>query len=64
MEKYQKLQRDVRRLCSLKKLEVVGALDKISNGFSGSMDTLGIKLNVGMVKKSVLLVKARILGNS
>ena len=63
MEKYQNLQRDVRRLWSLKKLEVVGALEKIRNGFSGSMDTLGIKLNVGMVQKSVLLVKATILGN-
>ena len=40
---------------------VVGALACISKGFSGWMDTPGIKLNVGMVQKSVLLGTARIL---
>ena len=30
---------------------VVGALGYISKGFSGLMDTPGIKLNVGMVQK-------------
>ena len=46
---------------------VVGALGCISKGFSGWMDTPGIKLNVGIVQKSVLLGTARILrkvGNS
>ena len=53
------------RFWSVKKVKVVpvvvGALGCISKGFSGWMDTLGIKLNVGMVQKSVLLGTARIL---
>ena len=57
--KYQKLKRELKRLWSLKKVEVVpvvvGALGCISKGFSGWMDTLDIKLNVRMVQKSVLL---------
>ena len=65
VEKYQNLKRELKRLCSLKKVEivpvVVGALECISKGFSGWMDTLGIKLNIGMVQKSVLLGTARIL---
>ena len=40
---------------------VVGALGCITKGFSGWMDILGIKLNVGMVQKSVLLGTLRIL---
>ena len=40
---------------------VVGALKYISKSFSGWMATLGIKLNVGMIQKSVLLGIARIL---
>ena len=40
---------------------VVGALGCISKSFSGWMGTLGFKLNVGMVQKSVLLGTARIL---
>ena len=40
---------------------VVGALGCISKSFSRWMDTLGTKLNVGMVQKSVLLGTARIL---
>ena len=40
---------------------VVGALGCISKGFSGWMDTLGNKLNVGMVQKPILLGTARIL---
>ena len=51
--KYQNLKRELKRLWSLKKVEVVpvvvGALECISKGFSGWMDTLGINLNVGMV---------------
>ena len=65
IEKYQNLKRELKRLWSVKKVEVisvvVGALGCISKGFSGWMDTLGIKLNVGMVQKSVLLGTARIL---
>ena len=65
IEKYQNLKRELKRLWSLKKVElvpvVVGALGCISKGFSGWMDTLGIKLNVGMIQKSVLMVTARIL---
>ena len=52
-------------LWSVKKIEallvVPRALGRISKGFSGWIDTLGIKLNVGMVQKSVLLGIARIL---
>ena len=62
---YQNLKKELKRLWSLKKVEVlpviVGALECISKGFSEWMDTLGIKLNVGMVEKSVLLGTARIL---
>ena len=65
IEKYQNSKRELKRLWSLKKVEVVpvvvGALGCISKGFSGWMDTLGTKLNVGMVQKSVLLGTARIL---
>ena len=65
IEKYQNSKREIKMLWSLKKVEVVpvvvGALRCISKGFSGWMDTLGIKLNVGMVQKSVLLGTARIL---
>ena len=65
IEKYQNLKRELKRLWSLKKVKVVpvaeGALGCISKGFSGWMDTLGIKLNVGMVQKSFLLETARIL---
>ena len=39
----------------------VGAPGCFSKGFSEWMDTLGIKLNVEMVQKSVLLGAARIL---
>ena len=65
IETYQNLKRELKRLWSLKKVEVVpvvvGALGCISKGFSGWMGTLGIKLNVGMVQKSVLLGTTRIL---
>ena len=40
---------------------VVGAMGCVNKGFSGWMDKLGIKLNVGMVQKPVLLGTARIL---
>ena len=54
IEKYQNLKRELERLWSLKKVEVVpvvvGALGCISRGFSGWMDTLGMKLNVGRYK--------------
>ena len=65
IEKYQNLKRELKRLCSLKKVEVVpvvvGALGCISKGFSGWMGTLGIRLTVGMVQKSVLLGATGIL---
>ena len=55
----------MKRLWSLKKVEVVpvvvGAPGCIIKGFGGWMDTLGVKLNVRMVQKSVLLRTARIL---
>ena len=51
IEKHQNLNRELKKLWSLKKVEVVpvvaGALG--CDGFSGWMDTLGIRLNVGMV---------------
>ena len=54
-EKYQNLKRELKKLCSLKKVEVVlvvvGTLRYISKGFSGWMETLVIKLNVRMVQK-------------
>ena len=65
IEKYQNLKKELKRLWSLKKAEavpvVVGVLGCISKDFSGWMETLGIKLGVGMVQKSVLLWTARIL---
>jgi len=65
IEKYQNLKIELKRLWSLKKVEivpvVVGALGCISKGFSRWMDILGIKLSIGMVQKSVLLGTARIL---
>ena len=48
IEKYQNLKRELKKLWSLKKVEVVpvvvGALGCISKGFSGWMDTFGVKL--------------------
>ena len=68
IEKYQNLMRELKRLWSLKKVKavpvVVGALGCISKGFSGWMDTLGIKLNLGMVQKSVLLEQLGYSGSS
>ena len=65
IEKCQNLKKELNRLWSFKKVEVVpvvvGALVCISKDFSGLMDTFGIELNVGIVKKSVLLGTARIL---
>ena len=65
IEKYQNLKRELKRLWLLKKVEVVlvfvGALECISKDFGGWMDTLGVKLNAGMVQKSVLLGTVRIL---
>ena len=65
IEKYHNLKRELKRVLSLKKIEVVpvvvGALGCISKSFIGWMDTLGIKLNVGMVQKPALLGTARIL---
>ena len=59
------MKKQLKRLWLLKKVElvpvVVEALGCISKGFSEWMDTLGIKLNAGMVQKSVLLGTARIL---
>ena len=58
IQKYQNLKRELKRFWSLKKVEVVpvvvGAMGGISKGFSEWMDTIGIKLNVGMVQKLVL----------
>ena len=49
IEKYHNLKRELKRLWSLKKVEVVpvvvGALGCSSNGYSGWIYTLGIKLN-------------------
>ena len=65
IEQNQNLKRELKKLWSLEKVEVVqvvvGALECISKGFSEWMDTLGIKLNVGVVQKSVLLGTAKIL---
>ena len=65
IEKYQNLKRGLKRLWSIKKVEVkplvAGALGCISKGFSEWMNTLGIKLSVGIVQKSMLLGRARIL---
>ena len=50
VKKYQNLKRELKRLWSLKKVEVVlvfvGALGCISKGFSGWIDTLSIKLDI------------------
>ena len=65
IEKIQNLKIELKRLWSLKRVEivpvVVGALGCISKGFSRWMDILGMKLNIGMVQKLVLLRTARIL---
>ena len=64
IEKYQNLKRALKRLQSLKKIEVepvvVRALRCISKA-SVDQWTLRIKLNVGIVEKSALLGTARIL---
>ena len=56
IKKYPNLKRKLKRIWSSKKLEVVpvvlGAQRCDSKSFSGWMEKLGIKLNVGMVQKS------------
>ena len=65
IEKYQNLKIELKRIWSLKKVEIVpvivGALGCISKGFNRWIYMLGIKLCVGMVQRSVLLGTARIL---
>ena len=65
IEKDKNLKRELKRVLRQKKVEVlpvvVGALGCISKDFSRWMDTFGIKLDVGIVQKSVLLGTARIL---
>ena len=65
VEKYQDLKRELKRLWSMQKVQVipivVGALGSISKGFNGWLERLKIKVNVGIVQKSALLGTARIL---
>ena len=64
MEKYQDLEREIRRLWKLKNVEIVpvviGALGSVSAGFDRWMGKLGITCNVGVMQKTALLGIARI----
>ena len=55
IEKYQNFKIELKRLWSLKKVEivpvVVGALGCIRKGFSRWVDMLGIKQSAGMIQK-------------
>ena len=65
LTKYENLKTELKRLWSLKNVEivqvVVGALGCISKGFSRWMDIPGIKLSIRKVQKSVLVGTTRII---
>ena len=66
IEQYQNLKRELKRLWSLKKIEVVpvvvGTLR--CKVFIGWMDTLGIKVNVGMVQNQSCMEQLGYSGKS
>ena len=65
IEKYQELKREIGRLWSLKKVQVipvvVGALGSVSIGFKKWIEKLEISPNITDIQKTVLLGTARIL---
>ena len=65
IEKYQEFKREIGRLWSLKKVQVipvvVGALGSVSIGFKKLIEKLEISTNITDIQKTVLLRTARIL---
>ena len=65
VEKYQDLEREIRRLWKLRNVEiipvVIGAFGSVSTEFDRWMGKLGITCNVGVMQKIALLGTARIL---
>ena len=62
IEKYQNLKKEIQRLWSLKKIDVVlGARESITKNFEKYVDKIGIKINLHTVRKTSLLRTARIL---
>ena len=65
VEKYQDLKREIARLWTLKRVEVVpiviGALGCITKEFDSCIEKLGITCNVGVMQKAALLGTARML---
>ena len=65
IEKYQDLKREIGRLWSLKKVQVipiiVGALGSVTKGFKNWIEKLEISPNITDIQKTVLLGTARIL---
>ena len=65
IEKYQELKRELKRIWSLRKVQVVpvvvGALGCVSERFNQWMEILGIEVNVGVLQKSALLGTVRII---
>ena len=65
IEKYQNLKKEIQRLWSLKKIDVVpvvlGARENITKNFEKHIDKIGIKIDLDTVRKTTLLGTARIL---
>ena len=65
IEKYQELRMEINRLWQLKKVQVVpvmiGALGSVTKDFIQLMEKLGTPGGVGVVQKTALLGRAKIL---
>ena len=65
IEKYQNLKREILRLWSLKKIDVIpvvlGALRSVTKNFEKYVDKIGIKVDLHTVQKTTLLRTAKIL---
>ena len=65
IEKYQDLKREIGRLGGIRRLEVVpvvvGALGVVSNKLDAWLEKLGVTMRMGLLQKTALLGRARIL---
>ena len=68
IEKYDELKREIRKLWTMKKVEVipivVGALGAVSKKLDKWIEKLGIQIKIELLQKTALLGTARILRKS
>ena len=68
IEKYDELKREIRKLWTMKKVEVipivVGALGEVRMKLDKWIEKLGIHIRIELLQKTALLGTARILRNS